>query len=271
MAGTNLKFITEKSYRDLRRVLTDAQRQILVKIAGLPASETKKLKWLRTAVSEVDRLVDGERKRLPSGKLLVTIKPLAEQLMAELPLLQIFETGGAQAMKSLEPYKLMRQFPLIDKPALALVQDYTFDQITGLGEDVRKMIKSQIRLGIIQGEGVPEIAKRLVNEGLPKGVFEKAGERAEMIARTELARAHTEGRRSYYAQAGVKYLRVIGKNPNCPICGQHIGQVYLIDEAPHLPFHPNCECDIEAVIVTGEMVIVIGSELWRREYAPLVA
>lgn len=271
MAVTNLKFMTEKSYRDLRRVLTDARRQMLAKIAELPAGETKKLIWMRTAVAEVDRLVDGERNRLPSGKLLVTIKPLAERMMSELPLVKIFETGGAEAMKSLEPYKLMRQFPLIDKPALAFVQDYTFDQVSGLGEDVRQMIKSQIRLGIIQGEGVPAIAKRLVNEGLPKGVFDKVGERAEMIARTELARAHTEGRRSYYAQAGVKKLRVIGKNPNCPICGQHIGQIYDIADAPHLPFHPNCECDIEAVIVSGETVIVIGSETWRLEYAPLVA
>jgi SPP1 gp7 family putative phage head morphogenesis protein len=281
MAGTDLKFLTEKSYRDLRRVLADVRRRMLEKITELPAAETKKLKWMRGAVAEVDRLIDGERRRLPSGKLLVTIPPLAKQMLEELPLVRIFETGVRDGMDQLGIY---RQFPLIDKPALAFVQDYTYDQITGLSEDVRQMIKSQIRLGIIQGEGVPELAKRLVNEGLPKGVFDKVGERADMIARTELARAHTEGRRAYYNQAGVEWVRVIGKNPGCPICGQHIGQIYSIKDAPRIPFHPNCECDIEAVLaiggeqrlvnsqllMIGGEIVVIGSEIWRRDYAPRV-
>lgn len=245
MAGTELKFLTEKSYRDLKRVLTDVKARMLEKIASLPKSETKKLKWMRGAVAEVDRLVDGERRRTPKGKLVVTVRPLAEKMIKSLPLVKVFNLGAKDSRSKLGIY---RQFPLIDKQALTVLQDYTFDQITGLSEDLRKMVKSSIRLGIIQGEGVPEIAKRLVSEGLPKGTFEKVNERARVIARTELAGMFTEGRKAYYEQAGVKRVRVIGKGTSCPICGPHIGREYDVDKVPRIPFHTNCQCDIEPVI-----------------------
>jgi len=245
MAKTELKFLTEKSYRDLRRVLNDVRARMLEKIASLPKGETKKLKWMRESVAEVDRLIDGERRRTPKGKLLVTVRPLAEKMMETLPLVKVFDLGAKDAMSKVG---IHRQFPLIPKQALAVLQDYTFDQITGLSEDLRKMVKSQIRLGIIQGEGVPEIAKRLINEGLPKGSFEKVNERARVIARTELAGMYTEGSKNYYKQAGVKRVRVIGKGINCHLCGPHIGQEYDVDQVPRIPLHPNCQCGIEPVI-----------------------
>jgi len=165
--------------------------------------------------------------------------------METLPLVKVFDLGAKDAMSKVG---IHRQFPLIPKQALAVLQDYTFDQITGLSEDLRKMVKSQIRLGIIQGEGVPEIAKRLINEGLPKGSFEKVNERARVIARTELAGMYTEGSKNYYKQAGVKRVRVIGKGINCHLCGPHIGQEYDVDQVPRIPLHPNCQCGIEPVI-----------------------
>jgi len=198
----------------------------------------------------------------------VTLRPLAERLVDKIPLVQIFTAGVRDGTDQIGIY---RKFPLVDKKAIAFLQDYNFDLIKDVTEEMRNKIKSQIRLGIINGESVPKIVKRLVSKNLPKGVMEKSTERAKVIVRTELARAHVEGRMYYYQGVGVKKVQVIGKGVDCPICGAHIGEIYDIDDAPRPPFHPNCTCDIVAVITVGKELIIIGSETWKKYWAPRVA
>ena len=263
----NIEFATKESYRKIQQVLGTVRAKLLQKISGMPESEIYRLKWMRGMTKEIDALIDGEKTRLPDGSIKVTLRPLTERLVDKIPLVQAFKSGVKDGYEQVGIY---RQFPLLDKNAIAFLEDYSFGLITDVTEAMRNKIKSQIRLGIINGEGTPKIVKRLVGEGLPKGSMVNASQRAKVIVRTELARAHVEGRMYYYRGVGVKQVQVIGKGVSCPICGDYIGQVYNIDEAPHIPFHPNCTCDIAAVIVTGKEMIIIGSEMWKKYWAPRV-
>ena len=264
----DIDFATKESFKNIQQVLGAVKGKLLQKISQMPSSEVHKLRWMRGMVKEIDALVDGEKTRLSDGTLRVKLRPLAERLVDKIPLIQVFKSGVKEGAEQVGIY---RKFPLLDKKAIAFLQDYNFELLTDVTETMRNKIKSQIRLGIINGEGVPKIAKRLVGRGLPKGVMETASQRARVIVRTELARAHTEGRMYYYRGVGVKKVKIIGKGTDCPICGPYIGQIFDIDKAPHIPFHPNCTCDVVAVIVVGKEMIIIGSEMWKRDWAPKVA
>ncbi|MGB3341307.1 MAG: phage minor head protein [bacterium] len=263
----NIDFASKESFKKIQQVLGGAKAKLLQKLSEMPESEVYRLKWMRGMTKEIDALIDGEKTRLPDGSIQVKLRPLTERLADKIPLVQVFKSGVKEGYEQVGVY---RQFPLLDKKAIAFLEDYSFDLITDVTEGMRNKIKSQIRLGIINGEGTPKIVKRLVGEGLPKGSMVNASQRAKVIVRTELARAHVQGRMYYYRGVGVKQVQVIGKGVSCPICGEHIGQVYDIDTAPRIPFHPNCTCDIVAVIVTGKEMIIIGSETWKKYWAPKV-
>lgn len=245
----DIRLETARSYKELLRVLGGVKSRLLQQIAGMPKSETKKLKWMRTMTAEVDRIIDGKKTRTRFGGIRIELLPLAKRLSEPMRIAQVFSAG---VRDGLEEVGIYRDFPLLDKKAVEFLQGYSFDLIKGLTEEMRTQVKSQIRLGIIQGESVPEMMKRLINEGLPRGAFPKTADRAERIVRTELARAHTEGRLYYYREVGVKKVKVIGKGFDCPICSQHINHEYEIAEAPHVPFHPNCQCDIVAIVNEGK-------------------
>jgi len=238
----DIKLASEQSFAKMRQVLRAVRERLDRLISTMPGEETYQLRWMRGVVKEVDAIVDGERIRMPGGTIKVKLRPLAVRLSDKIPIIPVWKAGVRDGAEQIGIY---RQFPLLDKKAIAFLEDYKFGLIKDVTETMRERIKSQVRLGLIQGEGIPQITRRLAGR---KGVLANARYRAERIARTELARAHTEGRRYCYKESGIKKVEVIGKGVDCPICSDYIGQAYKIDEAPHLPFHPNCECDIVAVV-----------------------
>lgn len=114
---------------------------------------------------------------------------------------------------------------------------------------------------------MPEVAKRIRNatgESLT-GKTLTARQRAMMIARTETARAMTQGRLQSYANYGVTKIKILtAEDANvCPICleaayifngemsmdnvaGEKIWDITDADKL--VPFHPNCRCSVMAYI-----------------------
>jgi len=67
--------------------------------------------------------------------------------------------------------------------------------------------------------------------------------RAEMIARTETARAMSEGTLEGYAEAHVERVRWEAAADACDVCAGMDGTVYNRGEGEGLlPYHPNCRC-----------------------------
>lgn len=151
------------------------------------------------------------------------------------------------------------------KYGLKILQEYNFDLIQNLHNDVIEHIRTQIFIGIAAGEGMPEVMKRILSahEESLTGKTLTARQRAMMIARTETARAMTQGRLQSYANYGVEEVKILTAEDSnvCPIC---LEAAYIFNGDPHIdnvsgerihkiteklvPFHPNCRCSVMAYL-----------------------
>jgi len=248
----DLELQSTQSFNRLKSILMDVRDKALAELTHLPQTEVYRYRFLRNYVKELERIIDGQVQRIPEG-IKVLSKPLAERLAEEVPVAKVFETAHHEGIEEVRTAGLSAPagtggqagiyhgFPMIDEQALAFLEDYKLDQIKRISNDLREGIKSQLRLGIIQGDGVTEIAKRIRNQN------SIIADRTERIVRTELARAQSEGHDNAYEKIGVTRVQVIGRGIDCPICSQHIGKIYRFDAAPSIPLHPHCRCDKVAV------------------------
>jgi SPP1 gp7 family putative phage head morphogenesis protein len=234
----NIEFQSTQSFNKLQTILRSIRDRTLTQLAGLPAENVYRYRFLKNYTQELNRIIDGKAVRLPNGSIRVQIRPLDERLANEIPTVKVFEDSYKEGFNELGIHS---GFPLIDKQALAFLENYKLDLITKISRSARDDIKSQLRLGIIQGSSVTDISKAISNQ------YPKLADRTERIVRTEIARAQSEGHRHAYEKMDVQRVQVIGRGVNCPICGQHIGKIYRLDSAPHVPLHPNCRCDLIAV------------------------
>jgi len=240
----DLQLATKTSVTRLRKTLREVRERTQVQLADLPDTDSGRYRWLKGYDTELGRLLEGPTK---GGRL--TVKPLAERLAEAARTGKVYGEATKETAKDLStaigptgpigPIRLA--MPMIDKRALEFLEDYKLDLIKKVSTGLRGDIKSALRLGIIQGDGGSAITRGLAAK------WPTAADRFERIVRTELARAQSEGHLEGYRQLGVTRVEIIGRGTDCPICGLHIGKIYLIQYAPHVPLHPNCRCDVVAV------------------------
>jgi hypothetical protein len=126
-----------------------------------------------------------------------------------------------------------------------------------IDDGTRDMLRDVITDGLADNLGADEIAEQIA------GSFAFSAERADMIARTEIARANSAGSIASYriardeADVDVKKAWILGDNP-CAICQENAdaGAIDLDDEFPSgddaAPAHPNCECAVTPVVGDDE-------------------
>lgn len=73
--------------------------------------------------------------------------------------------------------------------------------------------------------------------------FDGRKSHAEMVARTEMGRIRTEAERARYKETGIEKLEWITADSPCDICDPLDGKVFLLEDCPPIPLHPDCECD----------------------------
>ena len=135
--------------------------------------------------------------------------------------------------------------------AVEFLQEYTFNNIKDMTEEISNDLKSELSRGIINGEGIPKLKKRV------KKVFDVGENRAEMIARTETNRAENSGKLLAMKASGLdmnKQWVTHEDDRTSTICMRLDGQVVGLDEdfkdsgsswegqAP--PSHVNCRSTI---------------------------
>jgi len=113
-------------------------------------------------------------------------------------------------------------------------------------------IKRTILNGIATGKGTDDIVRDLGKVILDKESFKQAGTktfskaqyRMEMIARTEILRAHNQGRLKFHQQVGIKKVEwlAMGDERMCPVCKELNGKVFSMEKLPPLPNHAHCRC-----------------------------
>lgn len=143
-------------------------------------------------------------------------------------------------------------FTLIDTDALDFMANYNLVLAGDVHRELSDGIKRTILSGIATGKGADDIVRdlgRVVEDkesfrNAGSKVFSKAQYRMEMIARTEVLRAHNQGRIKFHMQVGVQKLEWLTMEDErmCPVCGELDGKQFDIDHLPNIPAHPQCRC-----------------------------
>ena len=119
-----------------------------------------------------------------------------------------------------------------------------------------------------------EIRKALQGSTDPNGITQRLGlkQRAELIARSELANAYVEAQRRTAKGSGFGYVRWIATKDErtCPLCAARHGQIYRVDEVTGTA-HPMCRCSLsplmdEAVIEKdpAARAELLEADYWRN-------
>lgn len=134
-----------------------------------------------------------------------------------------------------------------------------FEDLKGITSAMSTQISRILAQGMIDGDNPRVLARKLVHiisgDGADLGVTDTLGRfipakrRAELLARTEVIRAHHKGMIQEMRNWGVEgvnvlaELRTAGDDRVCDICGNLQGNIYTLDEAENLiPVHPLCRC-----------------------------
>lgn len=130
----------------------------------------------------------------------------------------------------------------VEKVKLLAGRVYT--DLRGVTEAMAGQMKRQLVDGMIQGANPRDIARHMA--ATIDGIGQR---RADVIARTEIMRAHAEGQLDAFEVLGVKELGVsvewstAGDGRVCQRCAPMQGAVFSIQESRGmLPRHPNCRC-----------------------------
>lgn len=145
-----------------------------------------------------------------------------------------------------------KAFTIVNTDALDFMSEYTLI----LAGDVHTELASGLKRAIVTGISTGKAAEDIVRDmgGLvsdPESfrraggrVFQTANERLKTIARTEVLRAHNQGRLKFHQRVGVQKVEWLAMEDErmCPVCGGLDGKTFPVDKLPPQPAHPNCRC-----------------------------
>ena len=157
---------------------------------------------------------------------------------------KLYSDEQAKRMKIINPemnIQVAFNLPLHQK-TLDILYDRNTHAIKGVTEEVNKQIGRELTEGILQGEDVRRLSKRVA------GIVDDIGiTRARTIARTETMYATNKGVKANWESMGItKFQWVTTKDEiTCPECGPLDGQIVPDEWPTEPPLHPNCRCTIK--------------------------
>lgn len=228
--GPNEEMTSDKLKKGIIYLLTQNEQ----KIKDLIEKEVGK-----NTISEVKSL-DAIIKAIKSLLSFGGLKSISDKIMEN-----IYISGIEKAEKQLN-VNLIPNSEQID-----FIQDYTFNNIKGMTEEIADDLRQELQRGIMQNEGVAKIKNRITK------VFDVGKNRAEMIARTETNRAENYGKLEGFKSSGQdlkKKWLTSEDDKTSDICKRLNGQVVGLNEnfidkktgwtGPCPPAHVNCRSSV---------------------------
>lgn len=126
----------------------------------------------------------------------------------------------------------------VDPRVHEVIEERNIAALKGITDELGKRIKAQLSEGIVKGEGMKKLAKRIAEAtDIPMN-------RARVMARTETMFAFNVAKDEEFRKYGVAKVEWVAALDErmCPTCGSYHGKVFPIDECPPCPNHPNCRC-----------------------------
>ncbi len=138
-------------------------------------------------------------------------------------------------------------FSILDESVIDQLKNMQLELIKGLSDETKKALAFQLREGLLRGESVKELTKRV------QKVTDDAKWKAERIARTEATRVFNQAAIDRYQKVGVKKYKILeaGDERTCRTCMLYHNRIFRFDNqaSPKPPFHPNCRGTVIPVIV----------------------
>lgn len=166
---------------------------------------------------------------------------------AGFPTPSLDETGGISTSMS-TPFHMDR---------VGVMYSRVFEELKGITAAMDSQISRVLSQGLIDGDNPRVLARKLngVIKGGGLGITDSIGRfipaerRAEILARTEVIRAHHQGMIQEYKNWGLEGVRVKAEwstamdDRVCSICAGMEGNVYTLEEVSNMiPAHPQCRC-----------------------------
>jgi SPP1 gp7 family putative phage head morphogenesis protein len=218
----------------LERTIVYVLRQNEKKIKDLIEKEVgvNKLQEIK-AVDDIARAI----------KNILTFEGL--KLISDAVIKNTFTKGWDSAEKQLNKNMMM------NKEAISFIQEYTYNNIRSMTDEILTDLRQELERGIMNGEGITAIKNRI------SGVFDVGENRAEMIARTESNRAENHGKIQAFKTSGEKFTKkwiAAMDDRTSPICRRMNGQEVKENEnftddptgfaGPCPPSHVNCRSSV---------------------------
>lgn len=143
---------------------------------------------------------------------------------------------------------------------IGLIFTRAFNQLQGITDQMDMQISQILAQGMADGDGPRLLARKIISiiDGTGSGElgitdslgrFIPAKRRAQMLARTEMIRAHHAANMQEYKNWRVLGVDIIaefvtaGDDRVCSECAGYHGNRYTLEAAEHMiPVHPNCRC-----------------------------
>ncbi|MBN2312359.1 MAG: minor capsid protein [Sedimentisphaerales bacterium] len=134
-----------------------------------------------------------------------------------------------------------------------------------LSTDTAFAVNRQIQMGVIEGQGIDAIVRRIKGTKALKysdGILNKSRHELQAIVRTSIAHVAEATSQELYAanQDVIKGVEIIGTldSRTCIECMNQDGKVYQVDEGPRPAFHFNCRCKTVPVLKSWKELGIKG-------------
>lgn len=169
----------------------------------------------------------------------------ATKYEAELKTLQTsgWALGASKIDRPLQMQGVTVALPDLSPQLLRVAQGFSADLVKGISTEALNAINREIQLGVLTGRSVTDVAKELGRNLTTEGTrWKTVADRAEEIARTEMARVHSLATQERMKQA-VEFVPGLQEEfvPEPGACAECIALkgVYDVGKAPSIPIHPN--------------------------------
>lgn len=131
--------------------------------------------------------------------------------------------------------------------------EFLREEFAGMTARTRRGVVSAINIGLAEGEGVPEIVRRLRGTTRnPGGVLKASRHDATRIVRTAATHVTTQAREMTYSEnseiiKGVRWVATLDARTS-QTCISLDGTVFGLDEGPRPPAHPFCRSTTTPVV-----------------------
>jgi len=125
-----------------------------------------------------------------------------------------------------------------DEDVLEILKQRNYTALKGITDDMSKTINRELTDGVLKGESMSEMSKRLrAQVGFSKN-------RAETFVSTEIMYAYSTAADIQYDRYGVVEIDWFTAQDErvCPRCGPLHGKRFKRKDAPPCPLHPRCRC-----------------------------